>query len=166
MKKRLLFIAITTVIVFLTCLTAFAKPRVIVLTDIENEPDDAMSMVRFLTYANQFDIEGLIATTSVHQKNKTAAWRIKEIVEAYGKIRDNLELHEKGFPTAEYLLSVLKEGQPLYGMEAVGKGKESAGSELIIKAVDKDDPRPVWIPVWGGPNVLAEALWKVKNTRS
>ncbi|WP_328803698.1 nucleoside hydrolase-like domain-containing protein [Paenibacillus puerhi] len=25
------------------------KPRVLVLTDIENEPDDAMSLVRFLT---------------------------------------------------------------------------------------------------------------------
>jgi hypothetical protein len=49
------------------------KPRVIVLTDIENEPDDAMSMVRFLTYSNQFDVEGLIATTSIHQKNKIAS---------------------------------------------------------------------------------------------
>jgi hypothetical protein len=37
------------------------KPRVLVLTDIENEPDDAMSMVWFLTYANHFDIEGLVA---------------------------------------------------------------------------------------------------------
>ncbi len=166
MKKNFLSILLTTVIVFSANFALFAKPRVLVLTDIENEPDDAMSMVRFLTYSNQFEVEGLVATTSVHQKNKTAAWRIKEIVEAYGKVRDNLELHEKGYPTAEYLLSVLKEGLPLYGMEAIGKGKESAGSELIIKAVDKNDPRPIWIPVWGGPNVLAEALWKVKNTRS
>lgn len=37
------------------------KLRVIVLTDIENEPDDAMSLVRFLTYSNQWDVEGLIA---------------------------------------------------------------------------------------------------------
>jgi hypothetical protein len=56
------------------------KPRVFVLTDIENEPDDAQSMVRLLTYSNQFDIEGLVATTSVHMRNKTAAWRIREIV--------------------------------------------------------------------------------------
>jgi hypothetical protein len=27
----------------------------LVLTDIENEPDDAMSMVRFLVYANHYD---------------------------------------------------------------------------------------------------------------
>ena len=70
----------------------------LVLTDIENEPDDAMSMVRFLTYANQWDVEGLVATTSVHQQDKIAAWRIREIVEAYGKVRDNLEKHEPGYP--------------------------------------------------------------------
>ena len=36
--------------------SAAEKPRVFVLTDIENEPDDAMSMVRFLTYTNHYDI--------------------------------------------------------------------------------------------------------------
>ena len=55
---------------------------------------------------------GLVATTSVHQKNKTAAWRIREIVEAYGKVRDNLVIHEPGYPTADYLLSVIREGLP------------------------------------------------------
>ncbi len=57
------------------------KPRVIVLTDIENEPDDAQSLVRFLTYSNQFDVEGIIATTSVWLRDKTAEWRIHEILE-------------------------------------------------------------------------------------
>jgi len=51
-------------------------------------------------------------------------------------------------------------------MEAVGEGRDSSGSELLIKAVDKDDPRPVWVVVWGGPNVLAQALWKVRATRA
>ena len=142
------------------------KPRVFVLTDIENEPDDAQSMVRFLTYANHFDIEGLVATTSVHQRDKTAAWRIREIVEAYGKVRDNLETHERGFPTSQQLLSVVKEGLPAYGMAAVGEGKDSSGSEALIAAADRDDARPLWVPVWGGPNVLAQALWKVRATRS
>ena len=39
-------------------------PRVVVLTDITNEPDDEQSMVRLLVYSNEFDIEGLIATSS------------------------------------------------------------------------------------------------------
>lgn len=142
------------------------KPRVLVLTDIENEPDDAMSLVRFLTYSNQWDVEGLIATTSVHQKHKLATWRIREIVEAYGKVQPNLLKHESGFPTKKYLMSVIKEGRADYGMHAVGEGMDSEGSDWIIKTVDKEDSRPVWVLVWGGPNCLAQALWKVKNTRT
>ena len=99
------------------------KPRVFVLTDIENEPDDAMSMVRFLVYSNQWDVEGLAATTSVHQKHKIAAWRIREIVDAYAKVRDNLELHEPGFPGADALRAVIVEGIPDFGMSAVGTSR-------------------------------------------
>ncbi|TWT90943.1 hypothetical protein Mal64_13420 [Pseudobythopirellula maris] len=142
------------------------KRRVFVLTDIENEPDDAQSLVRFLTYANHFDIEGLIATTSIHQRNQTAAWRIKEIVAAYGEVQSNLEKHEPGYPAVEQLESVIGEGRPDYGMNAVGEGQDSQGSEMLIAAADRDDPRPLWVPVWGGPNVLAQALWKVRDTRS
>lgn len=163
---KVLIIALTVV-----CLPCQAnaksaeKPRILVLTDIENEPDDAMSLVRFLTYSNQWDVEGLIATTSVHQQSKLATWRIKEIVEAYGKVQANLLKHEPGYPTKESLLSVIKEGRADYGMHAVGEGMDSEGSEWIIKTVDKEDSRPVWVLVWGGPNCLAQALWKVKNTR-
>ena len=143
-----------------------AKVRVIILTDIENEPDDAQSMVRFLTYSNQWDVEALVATTSVHQKDKTAAWRIREIVAAYGQVRDNLLKHEPGYPEASRLLSLIREGRPAYGMTAVGPGMDSPGSDAIIQVVDCDDPRPVWVLVWGGPNCLAQALFKVRATRS
>lgn len=142
------------------------KKRVIVLTDIENEPDDAMSLIRFLTYSNEWDTEGLIATTSIHQKNKLATWRIREIIDAYGKVRNNLLIHDPNYPTHKQLYSVIKEGKPNYGMSAVGKHMDSEGSELIIQTVDHPDSRPVWILVWGGPNCLAQALWKVKNTRT
>jgi hypothetical protein len=142
------------------------RKRVLILTDIENEPDDTQSMVRFLTYSNQWDIEGLIATTSVHQKNRVAPEKIRHLIEAYGKVRSNLLLHEKGYPEVSYLLSVTKQSIPEFGMGAIGPGKDSEGSEWIIKVLDKDDSRPVWIPVWGGANCLAQALWKVQMTRS
>ena len=45
------------------------KSRVLVLTDIANEPDDQMSMVRFLVYANEYDVEGLVAGTSTWMRN-------------------------------------------------------------------------------------------------
>jgi hypothetical protein len=142
------------------------KPRLLVLTDIENEPDDTQSMVRFLTYSNQWDIEGLVATTSVHQPGRTASDSIRAVVHSYGKVRDNLLLHEKGFPTEQHLLSVIREGRPTYGMQAVGKGMDSPGSELLIASADSEDSRPLWVLVWGGPNVLAQSLWKIQSTRS
>jgi len=167
MKKPIVFALLTSLLLSSIGVgPACAKPRVFLLTDIENEPDDAMSMVRFLVYANQWDVEGLIATTSTHQKDKVAPWRIREIVDAYGKVRDNLELHEAGFPSADSLRSLISEGRPAYGMAAVGKGMDSSGSEMLIAAADRDDPRPLWVPVWGGANVLAQALWKVQATRS
>lgn len=43
------------------------KSRVILLTDILNEADDAQTLVRFLMYANKMDIEGIIAVSSCHQ---------------------------------------------------------------------------------------------------
>ncbi|WP_221392580.1 DUF1593 domain-containing protein [Dyadobacter sp. NIV53] len=142
------------------------KRRVLILTDIENEPDDTQSMIRFLTYSNHWDVEGLIATTSIHQQKKVAPEKIKQLIQVYGKVRNNLLLHEKGFPETDYLLSITKSSIPEFGMQAVGKGKDSEGSEWIIKVIDKKDDRPVWIPVWGGANCLAQALWKVKMTRT
>ena len=146
--------------------TSQEKIRILILTDIENEPDDAQSLVRFLTYANMFDVEGLVATTSCWQRDQIADWRIHEIVDAYGEVCNNLEKHEKGYPTYSFLKERIKRGFPDFGMNAVGEGKDSEGSEWIIKIVDHDDPRPVWVPIWGGANCLAQALWKVKETRS
>ncbi len=143
-----------------------SKPRIFVLTDIENEPDDAQSLVRFLVYSNQWDVEGLVATTSVHQPKRTAAARIRKIVSAYGKVRGNLLQHQKDFPSEKYLQSIISEGRSDYGMHAVGKGMDSSGSERLIQAADKHDYRPLWVTVWGGPNVLAQALWKVRETRT
>lgn len=158
-------------ILILTCqplkaLSPEGKPRVIVLTDIENEPDDAESLVRFLTYSNQFDMEGIIATTSFWQKDKTAEWRIHEILEAYKEVQPNLLKHEAGYPSYEELMALTKVGIPEYGMQGVGEGKDSEGSNWIIEALKKDDNRPLWVLAWGGPNCLAQALWKLKQTES
>ena len=75
------------------------KLRVMVLTDIEADPDDTQSMIRFLTYSNQWDIEGLIATTSIHQKNRVAPESIEKILLAYSKVQPNLLQHEAGYPS-------------------------------------------------------------------
>ena len=43
------------------------RPRVIVISDIGNEPDDQMSFVRFLMYSNEFEAEGLIAAPRIRR---------------------------------------------------------------------------------------------------
>jgi hypothetical protein len=142
------------------------RARLIVLTDIENEPDDTMSMVRLLTYSNQIDIEGLIATTSMFMTNRVAPESIHAVIAAYKQARPNLLLHEPGFPAAESLDSRVKHGPAVYGMRGVGEGKDSEGSEWIIHVLEQPDARPVWVSIWGGPNTLAQALWKIQHSKS
>ena len=142
------------------------KPRVIVMTDIANEPDDQMSMVRFLVYSNQMDVEGLIATTSTWMKNKVRPDVIQTLIAAYEQVLPNLLRHQPGFPSAASLRAVVVSGQPGYGMAAVGPDKMSAGAELIVRAAENPDPRPVWVLGWGGANTLAQALLQARATKT
>ncbi|KAF9017767.1 DUF1593-domain-containing protein [Hymenopellis radicata] len=148
--------------------TIMSRVRTLVLSDINNEPDDAESLVRFLLYSNEFDLEGLVATTSTWLKTSTHVEQMIAIIKAYGEVLPNLKQHASGYPSAEEILAKTKSGLPIYGMEGVGEGKDSEGSDLVVQAVDKEDAegRPVWVLLWGGASVLAQALWKVKNTRS
>ena len=145
--------------------TSAEKHRIIVTTDITNEPDDQESMVRLLAYANDYDIEGLIGSTGIWKLSHPATEVIHECIDAYGKVRDNLLLHDANYPTAEYLHQVTVTGNAGYGMSSVGF-RGSKGADLIIEAVDKDDPRPVWLLAWGGANTIAQAIWTVQHQRS
>ena len=140
-------------------------PRVIVISDIGNEPDDQMSLVRLLLYSNQFDIEGLIAATSTWQKSLVHPETMHKLIRTYGLVRPNLLLHAQGWPRAEDLANIVFTGQPGYGLAATGTDKMSKGAEAIIQAVDRNDGRPLWICIWGGANTLAQALLHVRETR-
>src|SRR5687767_5118579 len=142
------------------------KQRVIVMTDIANEPDDQMSMVRFLVYSNHFDVEGLIATTSTWMKNKVRPDVIRTLVDAFAEVRPNLIRHQGGFPDADSLKAVIASGQPGYGMAAVGPEKMTPGAESILRAASRPDPRPLWVLAWGGSNTLAQALLHARATKS
>ncbi|MEZ4776241.1 MAG: DUF1593 domain-containing protein [Bacteroidia bacterium] len=144
----------------------YAKNRVIILSDIEADPDDTQSLVRLLLYANQMDIRGLVATTSCWHQTEVNPKSIERVLHAYGKIQANLLLHENGFPEETFLLNLVKSGLPKYGMTGVGDGMDSEGSDWIIQELEKDDERPLWISVWGGANTLAQALHRIKTTRS
>jgi hypothetical protein len=88
------------------------------------------------------------------------------VIAAYAQARPNLEAQAPGFPTAAALDALVVKGQEGYGMAAVAADKLSPGAEAIIKAVDRPDPRPVWVLAWGGANTLAQALSHVARTRT
>lgn len=89
------------------------KPRVFILSDISNEPDDAESLCRYLLYANQFETEGLVACTSTWMKNKVCPQDMEKIVDAYAGAVDNLNKHvhpDWQYPTAEHLRGLIRKG--------------------------------------------------------
>ena len=103
-------------------------PRVIVISDIGNEPDDQMSFVRLLLYSNELDIEARSPATSTWQKTATHPETMRTLIDAYGQVRPNLLLNAKGWPEAADLAGHVHAGQPAYGMAATGAGKASEGS--------------------------------------
>ena len=178
-----------------TNLLADEKRRVIVLTDFHKDPDDKQSMVRFLTYANEFDVEGLIATSLAYGTGEVHPEWIEDIIDEYGAVLGNLRNHDRpGFtyPSVSELKDVVKEGahviRKLQGrnrgfpvrypkgakdsrscdpaLNWIGLGKDTAASNHIVNVVDKRDSRPVWIVVWGGSMDLAQALWRVRHDRT
>ena len=52
------------------------------------------------------------------------------------------------------------------GIRSIGEGNDSPGSDLLIRLADEDDERPIYVGAWGGANTLAQAIWRVKQTRS
>jgi len=162
----------------------YPQHRIIISSDFppfpvtNSDPDDVQSMVRFLLYSNEFDVEGLIASAGtfgmVAEKKNLLA-----VLDEYDKVDENLRKHDSKYPTADVLRAVTYEGkgnnngikiqwgcgkQPY--TEIIGKGRASEASNAIIAAADKPDSRPLWISVWGGPREVAQAIWDVKNTRS
>ena len=91
---------------------------------------------------------------------------IRTMVDAYEQVRPSLLRHQPGFPAADALRAVIVSGQPSYGMAAVGPGRRSLGADLILRAADKPDPRPLWVLAWGGTNTLAQALTQARADRS
>ncbi|WP_239491891.1 DUF1593 domain-containing protein [Luteitalea sp. TBR-22] len=142
------------------------RPRVFVLTDIANEPDDQMSLVRLLVYAEGFDIEGLVATTSTWMRTGTRVDVIRAVLDAYAEVQPRLATHASGYPTADALRAVVAAGQGGYGMAAVGDGRATEGSARLLAAARRDDPRPLWVLAWGGTNTLAQALGDARATLS
>ena len=141
---------------------ASPKTRVIITSDAEI--DDECSLVRFLLYANEWDIEGIITTSSQYH------WQghdwggdnwTEPYLDAYAQVYPNLVKHDARYPTPEYL----RERTVLGNVKAEGEMEEvTAGSQLIVKVLlDESDERPVWVQTWGGTNTIARALKTIEE---
>lgn len=164
------------------------KPRLVVCTDIapaDVEPDDMESMVRLMSYADLFEIEALITSVGWNCDPYPKEWAqyLQRVIEAYREdvpklmkrsgqttFLPNSEEEKHQFigywPSADYIKSRAVMGSERGGIKVIGEGNDSPGSELLIRLADEDDPRPIYVAAWGGANTLAQAIWRVKQTRS
>lgn len=192
MKAKHTFIALGMLLGFAASSTAMAslpskqqplKPRIIVLTDVSTwETDDSESLVRLFSYADLFEIEGIVFTTgwSLSSIRDDFFQLIHNPLNAYEKDLPNLMKRsaQQGFlkdekkqrigywPSTEYLRSRVVYGSRNRGMKFIGEGNDSDGSRLIIEQANKKDKRPLWVLLWGGGNTVAQAVWRVKQERS
>ncbi len=143
------------------------RPRIVVTTD--GEIDDRCSMVRFLYYNNEFDIEGIVHSSSKfhwkgddkHKRHKWAdeVWLDKQI-DMYEKLYPNLKKHAEGYYTADELRKLVYTGNVGY----VGAmDKDTPGSDRIVEVLLDNEPGPVYLQAWGGTNTIARALWKIQH---
>lgn len=160
------------------------KPRTIVTTD--GEIDDVDSFIRMLLYANEFQIEGLVysssmwhykgdgkGTTFVSEMDMTkemygaktdlrwpgTQW-MQGLISAYDKIYPKLSTHAEGFPTANHLLSLIKVGNIDFEGEME---KDTEGSNFIKAKLLDSTVQPIYLQVWGGTNTIARALKSIED---
>lgn len=164
------------------------KVRVIVTTD--PELDDNNSLIRYLLFSTDFDTEGLIyASSQFHWKGDgkgttqylpnreysregrdlgpQTSWRwaegqrfIDDAVEAYELVYPNLRVHNPDFPTPEELKSKIYIGNVEFEGDI---SYDTPGSDRIKEILLDDDPRPVFIQVWGGPSTASRALKSIED---
>lgn len=137
--------------------------------DKRSDPDDLQSMVRFLLYANEFEVEGLVASAAT-VANVARKQNLLDLLNVYDQVDEALHRQDLRYPPASQLRSITWQGRDhTWGKpaaEILGEGRDSEASEAIIRLVDEPDSRPIWFCVWGGPADLAQAIWKVRATRN
>jgi hypothetical protein len=133
-----------------------SRPRVIVSTDIGGTDfDDFQSLVHLLVYSDMIDLEGMIASPWGAARNRKD--HLLTIISVYEKDYANLRRWSPRYPTPATLRSIAKQGaSDLAGPR--GWGQPTEGSDWIIQNARRDDPRPLWVLLWGGYEDLAQAL--------
>ena len=178
-------------LIFYVCTTAqllgqeqLTKPRTIVTTD--GEVDDVDTFIRILLYANEFDIVGLIYSSSQwHYKGDGKGTRFTSempgtakrygertelrwpgtdwmqlYIDKYAQVYPNLSKHAKGYPSPNHLKSLVRVGNIDFEGEM---NRDTEGSDFIKKILLDNNPSPVYVQIWGGTNTLARALKSIED---
>lgn len=143
-----------------------SRLRLIVETDAGGDPDDEQSLVRFLLYANEWDVEAILANRPVAKPKENlnpvrdGLGIIRRLLDAYGEVAARLREHDPRFP----------DRQTLWDRTVSGYADSDDGVDRVIAAADADDPRPIWFMNWGSdprgaPSCLKRALDKVRAER-
>lgn len=156
------------------------KPKVIVMTD--GEIDDHSSMIRFLLYTCDVDVQAIIETNSMFQRNghSEKSWYEDQLA-AYEVVHPNLIKHHPGYPTAEKLRAIsfvgdedfehLKGTRETRWQQIPGGAVEfdpsgwpdTPGSDAIVRILLQNDPAPIHLQAWGGGNTASRAFHKLKT---
>lgn len=163
------------------------KVRTIITTD--GEIDDVDTYIRMLLYSNEFQVEGLIISSSMwhykgdgkgtkftsHMKMTRDLYGAKTdlrwpgvkwmdpLLDAYEKVYPNLILHSKDYPKPAYLKSIVRVGNIDFEGEME---KITEGSEFIKEKLLDKNPAPIYLQAWGGTNTIARALKSIEEENS
>ncbi len=126
------------------------KLRVLVLTDAGGDQDDEGSLVRFLLYCNEWDLQGIIADRpkTSNQGAKTGYELARKIVDAYCECYPNLKIHKADYPTPEYIRA----------HTVAGYDDCDDGVQLCRRVLMADDPRPIWYANWGSDSGTTDSM--------
>jgi len=161
-----------------------SKPRTIVTTD--GEVDDQDSFIRMLLYANEFNLIGLVYSSSqwhytgdgkgtrftsglpmtkkLYGERTELRWPgttwMQEFIDQYAQVYNNLNQHAAGYPAPAYLKSLVKTGNIEFEGEME---KDTEGSDFIKKILLDESTTPVYLQIWGGTNTVARALKSIEE---
>lgn len=145
------------------------KVRTIYTND--GECDDMNTFLHQMLYLNDLELEGIVYSSSCfhyagipEKQIPPKRWAEPEwmyrYMDSYEKVYPELKKEDPDYPTPEYLRSITAIGNVKYVSEM---DEVTPGSELIRKAILKEDPRKLYVQIGGGTSTVARALKSIEE---
>ena len=182
--KKILYVFISITLLVAPVYSQSIKPRTIVTTD--GEVDDQDSFIRMLLYSNEFNLIGLVYSSSqwhytgdgkgtrftsempmtkkLYGERTELRWPgtdwMHEFIDQYAQVYNNLTKHAAGYPSPEYLKSLVRVGNIEFEGEME---KNTEGSDFIKQILLDETTEPIYIQLWGGTNTVARTLKSIED---